>query len=192
MLKFKFINRLKRNWISIIFALFLFTFLILFAYKVTLATSSLSNNQQETIDYLNYNREISLNYTSAEISHLQDVQVLMNNVDYTLYLSLLICTLILTLQRRKKEKFRRSLLYGGVITIVFTFLILVISLISFTSAFNFFHRIFFPQGNWLFSFNSLLIQTFSLKFFIDISIRIFLITIFGGIVFIILSRLIKR
>ena len=103
MLKFKFINRLKRNWISIIFALFLFTFLILFAYKVTLATSSLSNNQQETIDYLNYNREISLNYTSAEISHLQDVQVLMNNVDYTLYLSLLICTLILTLQRRKKE-----------------------------------------------------------------------------------------
>ena len=87
---------------------------------------------------------------------------------------------------------KRLLKYGGVSTVVFVGVVLMFSLVAFKYTFTFFHQIFFPQGNWQFAVDSLLIQTFPLEFFISISRNIFLLTLGLGILFIVISYLLKH
>ena len=105
------------------------------------------------------------------------------------YFCLLILTLILTYHKKEQKKL---LFYGGIITIAFLLISLVLSIISFNFMFTLFHNLFFPQGNWLFPANSLLIQTFPLGFFISISYKIFLLSLILGIIILFLGKKYKK
>jgi len=171
----------KQTFFLIIFCIFLTIFLLLFSYKTVLSLSSLSTNQQTTINYLQKNQPLALNYTSQELSHLEDVKRVMNYSDYFFYLSLFVCTLILTYYKRNKTQLTKLFFSGGLTTIISTLTISIFSLLSFNFAFTLFHKLFFPQGNWQFSINSLLIQTFPLEFFVRMSFFIIGLTLILGI-----------
>jgi integral membrane protein (TIGR01906 family) len=182
----------KNKLFLIIFCIFLPIFLLLFSYKIVLGVSNLTENQQETMDFLENKQELNLNYTSSAVSHLEDVKGVMNFIDYLFYLSLIIVTLIITYYKKNKEQLMKLFKYGGITTLVSIGFILLFALFAFNYVFTLFHQIFFPQGNWIFPTNSLLIQTFPIEFFIGISFKIFLLSIGLGIVFIVLEFLIKN
>ena len=161
--------------IMIIFCLFAVICLLLLSYKIILSSINLSQNQEFTFDYLLQNRPLLLNYTELELSHLQDVQRVMTFVNYLFYLSLLICTIIITATIKNKILRQRLFFWGGFSTIIVVILILICSLVGFNSTFTIFHEIFFPQGNWIFPSESLLIETFPLEFFENIVRNIFLL-----------------
>ena len=83
----------------------------------------------------------------------------------------------------RRKELGRALWYGGMMTIGGGVVILGWVLIDFNSLFTVFHLLLFPQGNWQFSFDSLLIRTFPIEFFISISKKIFWLTVVlaGGV-----------
>ena len=181
----------KEKILLIIFCILLPIFLLLFSYKVVLGLSDLTENQEQTTNFLK-GEELNLNYTSSEVSHLEDVKGVMSFNDYLFYFSLLVCTFIITYYKRNKEQLKRLLKFGGIVTLVSIGIILLFALFTFNSTFTIFHKIFFPQGNWIFPTDSLLIQTFPIEFFMGISMKIFGLSLIIGIVFILLSYYLKN
>ena len=116
----------------------------------------------------------ALNYTSAELSHLQDVQRIISVIEYLFLISLLTTLTILGINFRSKLLLQKLLHYGGIATLIVAVVILLCLLFAFNSSFTAFHELFFPQGNWQFPSDSLLIQTFPLSFFIKIAFTIFI------------------
>jgi integral membrane protein (TIGR01906 family) len=104
--------------------------------------------------------------TAAEKSHLADVKDIMNDLPILFLVLLLVW---LTLFSRIKEK-RKILLYGGLAAAVIP---LILYAVPFDAVFNLFHQIVFPQGNWIFAPDSLLIQIYPIQFFYDAAFRIF-------------------
>jgi integral membrane protein (TIGR01906 family) len=104
--------------------------------------------------------------TAAEKSHLADVKDLMKDLPI---LFLVLALVWLTLFNRIKEK-RKILLYGGLVAVAIP---LLLAIVPFDSIFTLFHQLFFPQGNWMFSPDSLLIQIYPIQFFHDAAFRIF-------------------
>ena len=104
--------------------------------------------------------------TAAEKSHLADVKDIMNDLPIVFIVLLL---LFFSLFQRTKEK-RKILLYGGLATVAIP---VILAIIPFDSVFTAFHQLFFPQGNWMFAPDSLLIQIYPIQFFYDAAFRIF-------------------
>jgi uncharacterized membrane protein len=177
----------KNKVLLILFCIFLPICLLLLSYKVVLGLTDLTDNQQQTISFLQDKEELKLNYTSSEVSHLDDVKSVMNFIDYLFYLSLLIITVILTYYKKNNKQLQKMFFYGGITTAVFIFIKLLFSLLAFNFLFTMFHKLFFPQGNWIFPTESLLIQTFSIDFFILISMKIFLWAFIWGLILFIIS-----
>jgi integral membrane protein (TIGR01906 family) len=183
----------KNKLLLMAFCLFSLIMIIMLSYKVNLNYYGLTVDQEETVNYLQGKNELNINYTESEQSHLQDVQKVMNFIDYLFYFSLLVITLIITYYKKDKQQLKKLFFYAGITVILVVGIILLLSLLNFNSSFTLFHKIFFPQGNWIFPLNSLLIQTFPLQFFTSISRNIFITTLILGIIFILLSKwLIKR
>ncbi len=172
-----------------LFYVFFPLLLILFSYKLAVLTMDYSPNQQTTLNFLQGKGNLNENFTEKEISHLEDVKQVIVMMEAVFYLSLLISTLTLTRYRRNKEKIKSLFRKTGIITASVTTFLALIGVISFNFLFTLFHKIFFPQGNWQFPANSMLIQTFPLDFFISISSRIFIFSLFFGIIFILISYL---
>jgi integral membrane protein (TIGR01906 family) len=181
----------KDKFILVVFCIFITLLLLLLSYKIALGTTELTENQDATIKFLVDNQNLELNYTSSEKSHLEDVKKVMNGVDYLFYLSLLVVTFIITIHKKKKEIIKKLFYYGGISSLIFFGITMLFSLISFNSMFTYFHKIFFPQGNWLFPIDSLLIQTFPIQFFVSISLKIMVISIVIAAGMITISKRIK-
>ncbi|HLC88988.1 MAG TPA: DUF1461 domain-containing protein [Candidatus Nanoarchaeia archaeon] len=176
----------------VLFCVSLPIFLMLFSYRIALFFTSLDANQEDTVNYLQNQEELSLNYTAAEVSHLEDVKSVMGITDYLFYFSLLIVTLILTASRKDQEQIKRLLFYGGITTVIVLGMILLFSLTAFDLAFTLFHNLFFPQGNWTFPSDSLLIRTFPLGFFMGMSYKIFLLSLGLGMGILVIGKINKE
>jgi integral membrane protein (TIGR01906 family) len=122
-------------------------------------------------------------FTDAEISHMADVKELFSKI-YTLQLGLiavLVLTAVLFLKFSNRPFafsltlwFRRSVVLGS-----FTILIVGgLSLIAFDPLFTIFHRLGFPQGNWLFDPRTdFLVKIFPFGFWRDATLIIGALTI---------------
>lgn len=174
----------------IIFIACLPLFSVLLSYKMALVLIGLTENQETTMNFLQGKGELTLNYNADEISHLNDVKKVMGCLDYLFYFLLLFLTLILTYHKKNKEHLQKLLAFGGITTIIFSLMIIIFILLSFNYSFTIFHSIFFPQGNWSFPADSLLLQTFPLDFFIGISRSIFLGALLLGLVLIAAPKII--
>ena len=164
----------KNKSLLIIFCILLPLFLLLFSYKTTLFFTELTADQESTMNFLNDKGELELDYTINEKSHLQDVKQVMNNFNYLFYFSLLILTLIITYYKKDQKQLKKLFKFGGITTVISLLVLLILILINFNYTFTIFHKLFFPQGNWIFVADSLLIQTFPIEFFIKISRIIFI------------------
>lgn len=116
-------------------------------------------------------------YTENEISHMNDVKILIKKFTTAYYVSiiLLIFSMIVIYNISRKEMLDfvlKSLFYSGVISLV---LILLFFILSFSSVFDNFHRIFFT-GNYTFPYDSHLIMMFNEQFFMLFAQKIFIIT----------------
>ena len=181
----------KEKITIVLFSIVLLMFLLLLSYKLVLFFTPLTDAQKNVFLFLDGKQKLSTSFTAAEVSHLEDVKQVMKYADYMFYILLLGFTLTIIFYRKKKDFLLNLLHLGGKVTFAVMILLGALSLISFDALFAIFHRIFFPQGNWLFAADSKIIQTFPLDFFISLSRNIFLLTLFLGILFILLGYYFK-
>ncbi|MEK6939643.1 MAG: DUF1461 domain-containing protein [Nanoarchaeota archaeon] len=174
----------EKNVIIVLFCIIFPLFLLLLSYKTVLFLTPLASGQQNVFQFLEGKSDLQSGFTELEVSHLEDVKKVMKYADYVFYILLLIVTTIITYYRKEKDFVLELLNYGGKVTGAVIIFVGVFALLFFDALFTLFHKIFFPQGNWIFAADSLLIHTFPLEFFVSISRNIFLVTLFLGIVFI--------
>lgn len=182
----------EKKILLIVFCVLLPIFLLLFSYKSILIFVDYNTEQQKVIDFLEGKEKLEADITALEIDHLNDVKEVMKNLDLVFYFLLLVLTLIITYTYKNKPFLKKLFFYGGITTLSFIFLFFILTLTNFNFIFTTFHQIFFPQGNWIFPTDSLLIQTFPLEFFVRISTKIFLLTIVFGIGFMLVNLALKK
>mgnify|MGYP005623520335 CR=1 FL=1 len=196
-------SKTKRRIVIITFVIVLPLFLLLLGYKSALLFTDLSQNQELVMNFIESPQTyesslIDLGANANEISHLYDVKDVMAKVNIAFYILLLAISLILTFLKNKKQikqskqTLQRSLFYGGITSAIFPIALALFAITSFKWLFTIFHKIFFPEGNWLFAFDSFLIQTFPIEFFITIAIKLIIFTIIYASIFITVSFLLKR
>lgn len=104
------------------------------------------------IEYFQGKKELQ-GFAEKEAEHLRDVR----QVIWLLLAVLVVCIILLLLIHDKK-----AMIYGGIVSLI---LPLILSIVQFPALFDCFHRIFFAQGTWAFSHDSLLIQMYPISFF---------------------------
>jgi uncharacterized membrane protein len=123
------------------------------------------------VRYTDLSRSSVAFFTEEEISHMVDVRGLIFRILLFFYVSLIVLVvlvlLLLILERKYSKRFRSTGLVFVVSSsaVLFMFIVLYILSLNFSSLFDNFHLIFFPQGNYMFDSNSLLITLFPFNFF---------------------------
>jgi integral membrane protein (TIGR01906 family) len=115
-------------------------------------------------------------FNENEISHMEDVRELLKNIfilfSVSVLLFIILVLLIMLLRRGNSlKKTGLILLWSSSFTLLI-FLVFLILSTNFSSLFDNFHVIFFPQGNYMFPEGSLLITMFPFGFFFQFFIRL--------------------
>lgn len=172
----------KESGLLILFCVSLPIALMLLSYNIVLFSTSLTQSQKQAFHFLQSDKPLSLNFTASEQSHLADVKQVMMAANYIFFGSLLMCLLIVAYYVNKKMPIEKLLQSAGATTIAVLLIILLFFLVNFNLLFTLFHHLFFPQGNWIFAADSLLIRTFPEEFFRGISLKIFILTLLFAVV----------
>jgi uncharacterized membrane protein len=85
----------------------------------------------------------------------------------------------------------RTLKLAGILSIAFILLLLLSIIMSFQATFFLFHALIFPQGNWTFPFDSIIIIVFSEQFFVHAAFISILMSLGAGL-FILGISLLRR
>ncbi|MDO8240905.1 MAG: DUF1461 domain-containing protein [Candidatus Moranbacteria bacterium] len=114
---------------------------------------------EHTLGFLLNTDNLPAQMTESEAAHMQDVKNLFVVGEWMLVISIMILVgsyFIL----KNPQTYWCSLRAGSVLTIIIIILLGIFMLFDFENIFIHFHQIFFPQGNWIFPSNSLMIQIF--------------------------------
>lgn len=155
--------------------------IILFlALQTTFIFTEANLEQQDDITFiqsnLDFNKYFTLNnYTNQEFQHMQDVKILFKIIYTISYIAMISSIIAIIIAKKKKIAINKIIRNSGIISLFFGTIIIILAKINFFNTFIYFHKIFFPQGNWMFSAESKLIQTFPLEFFTTFAIKMFLI-----------------
>jgi integral membrane protein (TIGR01906 family) len=122
-------------------------------------------------------------YIERELSHLEDVKVLLRQVLWVFYGAAAVFSLGGTLARRRgwEDSYFSAIALGGKITTISLLLILFFTIVSFQALFTNFHRLFFEGDSWLFFYSDTLIRLFPVQFWQDIFIVFGVLTLLGGL-----------
>ncbi len=183
---------MTKKVLFIAFILCLPLFLTLLSYKITVRFADITAEQQEVLSFLEGKEDLSPRFTPAERSHLEDVKKVMNSLDFLFYLFLLILTLIIVHHEKDIKKITALFRWSGIVTVVGVGVLVILFYVHFDAVFVMFHTLFFPQGNWMFPAESLLIQTFPYLFFMSLGRMIVIQTLVWGIIFILLSLFLRH
>ncbi len=153
----------KATWICAIIFPFLMLLLIgnalvfdVSAYKALLRPGAV-NATVQLLDYFQGRAEIPDIFDANEKAHLADVKGV---ISLLRWVSLVLLAVFLALMTKADA--------GAVLTRGFMMLlalVLFFAFIPFDTIFIWFHKIFFPQGNWVFPSNSMLILLYPGTFF---------------------------
>ncbi|MCJ7472314.1 MAG: DUF1461 domain-containing protein [Actinobacteria bacterium] len=141
------------------------------------------------IRYADVSRSSVAFFTENEISHMVDVRNLIFKILLLFYGSLLVLIVLLILLLILERKHARRLRGTGLVFVIsssavlFIFIILYILSMNFSHLFDNFHLIFFPQGNFMFDSNSLLITLFPFNFFYQYFTRLVISSIVLSFIF---------
>ncbi len=164
--------KLKYSGAAQTLAILVVPFIFLLSYQLVMLLMPLTEAQQQTWDYLQ-SGDLNLPYGEDERTHLDDVRKVMRKVDTTIVIGVILVLLLLVTHQRDKTFLQKLALWGGIYTAVFAVLVLIGLLFLFEAMFTLFHTLFFPQGNWQFAADSLLIQAFPGTFFVTVALLIF-------------------
>jgi len=136
-------------------------------------------------------------FNDLEKSHLNDVRNVIWGV-FASYLVILVTLLIyfLRMVKNKMKKHARIMKLKSILRMsaIFTIgLVIILSFVfvSFDFFFDLFHKVFFPQGNWMFPANSLLITLFPEIFFIRFFALVLFITFIKAAIVFAISKCLK-
>ena len=115
--------------------------------------------------------EIDL-FTADELSHMADARAIFIAVRWISWVLVIGCVLALiglALISKKSGKnfWRGGFAWGNAVFLGIIGVIGLVALIGFSFAFDVFHEILFPQGNWQFPYDSALIQMFPVQVFMS-------------------------
>lgn len=126
--------------------------------------------------------EAELEYFSEdEQNHMEDVKILLSKfmklVDI-LWLIFLVCLVVLFFLNKERflDDLFKQIFLAGLAAFILIALIFLASL-NFSMMFGGFHKLFFSQGNYMFSENSLLIQLFPEYFFKATLLKILIVSV---------------
>ncbi len=150
--------------------------ILLLSYNIIYQTTSYTQDQQDIINYLDKNTQISQEskatlevkeITEDELSHLDDVKTLTNTLNIILIIALLTITIY-----TKSTKNIEPLALGSILTLATLIIILITTTLNFNQGFEIFHKLLFPQGNYQFPADSTLISALPAQFFQTFAIKI--------------------
>nr|MCK4929750.1 DUF1461 domain-containing protein [Nanoarchaeota archaeon] len=137
---------------------------------------------RNTIDYLinyltNENTEINelVGFMPEEKTHLEDVKniiIWLKALSIASFVLLIIFIMRLSILKDFKPNLKRIFIYSSISTLAVLIIIFVLSL-NFPAFFDVFHKILFPQGNYMFPAHYLLIKLFPQKLFMDFARKMF-------------------
>lgn len=142
-----------------------------------------------------------LNYFSDdEKTHMMDVKFIVSGINFLYYSStiffIIIFILLYFLSKKDKlafiDKLSKILIYGSSASLMFLIILFLWSVFSFDTLFFLMHLLLFPQGNWMFPADSLLIILFPERFFFDMTLRIFVYAIFQSGVFFLIGYWLRK
>lgn len=172
--------------IGIILFPFLCIFLSLFVLLSDPAFIYLSLDNQEAVEptkqllqYFEHKAEMPAIFTAGEQAHLEDVRQLLSYAYYILELLIVAVTFCML------DNWRKVIKWGSALLVL---LLLLAIAAPFDTFFTNFHKIFFPQGNWMFATDSTLITFYPTVFFTNFAIAIALNSLVAALAFIIVSR----
>lgn len=121
-------------------------------------------------------------YKERELSHLEDVKVVIQGLLRVFYISLVVFTFggYLAQGNKWQDEFLGAISRGGRLSAILLVTILFFTLISFRALFTLFHRIFFEGDSWLFFFSDTLIRLFPMQFWQDVFIVFGVLTLAVG------------
>ncbi|MBW3020689.1 DUF1461 domain-containing protein, partial [Candidatus Woesearchaeota archaeon] len=148
------------------------------------------DDHKQILSYIDGGRDLDLDMTSQEKSHLKDVR---NVCTYgkllTIFLLILTITLLIKNKTKNKtsiNKIIKSLLIPSSITLILFVIIFTFQKTSFII----FHKIFFLNQNWQFPYDSFLITLYPEQYFFEIFLIILIRFYFFIFLIIFLSKLI--
>lgn len=129
-------------------------------------------------------------YNDRELSHMLDVKILINNAFTVFFFLLIVLVAVGVFARRKKRlgDYWRALSRGGLLTIILIAVVLVFVILSFSSLFTQFHRLFFTGDTWLFEYSDTLIRLFPMQFWQDAFIWLAVLVIVQALLIYILGK----
>ena len=134
-----------------------------------------------------FSNELNVDFSEDEKSHMADVKRLIIFEEF-LFTALLIGFFVLIYKRKiHLNHFKKAALI--------MFLIALFSLIAslfFNSFFKLFHIVLFPQGNWQFSFGSLMIRVYQQSFFREFFIRFIVVAFILSLLLVLLIKIIEK
>lgn len=145
-------------------------------FTPTQVTNSNLYDLQNVYSFLQNKTQLNSNFTPLEASHLQDVRVVFLIVNYIFYISLIffITIIVYFILSKKYNLILKWFFIWSIFSLSIILILLFATIFDFTSIFQSFHRIFFPQWNREFAEDSRLITLFPESFFISISQSIFI------------------
>jgi integral membrane protein (TIGR01906 family) len=144
---------------------------------------------ENVYDYFKYKRdfesfELKGNvkfFNETEISHLNDVRILLKKLLTVFYISIaLFALLTILLVEKKPKRFLKNISLSAMISsavLICLFALLYFLGNNFWALFDKFHYIFFPQGNWAFPEGSLIITIFPFGFFYDFFFKLITVSL---------------
>lgn len=158
--------------------------------------------EEITINIFNFlkDKEELKYFNDNEKSHMEDVKKIISNITFFYYLStvlfIILLFIIYILSKKDKilfiENISKILLFSSSAALLFLLIFFLWSVFSFETLFLLMHTLLFPQGNWMFPNDSLLIILFPENFFFSIGLRIFIYAIFQSIIFFILGYWLRK
>jgi uncharacterized membrane protein len=126
-------------------------------------------------------------YTSQELSHLRDVRM---TIGWTLLatFSLTVIDVALISFCRKSHFVKTGLLAGGIVCLAIPAVVAAALTFFFDPTFELFHRLLYPQGNWMFPAESLLISVFPASYWSTMGLLWMGALALGGIICVVFSR----
>ena len=136
-------------------------------------------------DDLNILRQWS--FFENELCHLTDVRILLGWILLLTYIAGILSFLVITFLR-DRQFVRHSLLAAGISCLALPLIGGVFIYFFFDPTFVFFHEVFFPQGNWEFPSDTLIISTFPGHYWQMAGLLLMVFFMIGGCILTALSR----
>ena len=112
-------------------------------------------------------------YNEREIGHMLDVKILADQIRFIWLVAMIVVvvgTLIMVTKPELAYYGWRSVMYGGIATVVILLGIALFILLAWDVFFVQFHELLFPPGTWTFAYSDGLIRLFPEQFWFDVGV----------------------